>query len=173
MDFSAFLNGSRETVHALVALLTGAIAVLLGVAFMISGLKKVVAHGRGERQGQPTVGPVLINLCIGGAMVQLGTMTDMLVQTLFGTGRESPNSAMAYMPDPVQESQLLSQAVEAGVYWVAAIGFIAIIRGLVLWNELAKGAGHGQNLGWKGFWHLFFGALAVNIPGTLRMLAGG
>ena len=173
MDFQAIVSGSEETVRALVQFLTSGIAVFLGVVFIFSGLRKVIAHAKGERQGQATVGPVLINLLIGSILVQLSYMTDTLVETIFGSSRESPNAAMQYMPSQVQESEVLTQAVQAGVLWVFAIGFISIIRGLVLWNDMAKGQGHGQSVGWKGFWHIFFGGLAVNISGTLSLFGGG
>lgn len=171
MDFQAFVNGSAETVRALVSLLVSGLAVVLGTCFIFSGLLKVINHGKGLRQGQSTVGPVLINLGIGSILVQLSFMTDVVIQTIFGEERESPNQAVSYMPQNVHDSQLLEQGVAAAALWIFAIGFISVIRGLVLWNALAAGD-RGQSNGWKGFWHIFFGALAINITGVIKMFVG-
>jgi len=169
MDLSGFLEGSRTFVQSFITLLSSAIAVLVGVAFIYSGLKKVVEHSRGLRQGQPTVGPVLINLAIGAALVQFSTMMDTIVYTLFAENRENPSAAMSYMPAQVKTSEVLQKLVEAGVWWVAAIGVVAIFRGLILWNDLAKGSNGQGSLGWRGFWHVIFGALCVNFTGVLKL----
>lgn len=170
MEWPAILEGSKETVTSLVGFLTSGAAVLMGSSFIYSGFSKMVAHSKGQRHGQPTAGPVAINLLIGAIMVQLSFMVDQFIVSMFGAGREDPNAAMSYMPSPVKDNVLLQQAVNAAVLWVYAIGFIAIFRGLVQWNALASGRGSAQDNGWKGFWHIFFGALAVNLTGFLRVL---
>jgi len=169
MDLSAFLTGSQEFVREFVEALIPIIAILIGVAFIFSGLKKVVDHAQGLRHGQPTVGPVLINLFIGAIFVQFPRMMETFVQTIFQEKRESPSAAMSYMPAKVTESEMLSMLIEAAVWWVALIGVVAIFRGLVLWNDLAKGGGGQGSLGWRGFWHVFFGALCVNFGGVLKL----
>jgi len=77
------------------------------------------------------------------------------------------------MPEPVSNNEMLSQMVNVGVLWVYCIGFVAILRGFVLWNAMANGGGRGQDNGWKGFWHIFFGAMAVNLTAVIKIFTAG
>lgn len=172
MDWSAFLSQTKEVVSAFFTFMTTALSVVMGLAFFYAGLHKVVDHSKGLRQGQATVGPVLINFAVGALMIQFSTTMSMFVATLFGGGASysSPSKAMAYVPESVtQGSAMLRTAVEAGIWWVFAIGVVAIFRGLVLWNDLAKGAHQSGSNGWKGLWHVVFGAMAVNMAGVLQL----
>lgn len=170
MDIAGMLNNTTEVVRALVALVTGVASVLIGTAFIFSGIRKMIAHAHGHRQGQPTVGPVLINLGIGAVLIQVTFMTDAIVSSMFGSGVENPNAAMQYMPSQVSGDVVLNAMVNAALLWIYAIGFIAVVRGFVQWNSLANGSAR-DGAGWKGFWHIIFGALAVNIAGTVGLFA--
>jgi len=173
MDLSKILTESKEFVQAFVGFLASAVAVLVGAFFIYSAFKKMVDHAHGLRHGQPTAGPIMINLFIGAIMVQFSFMMDRLVFTIFGETRESPSQAMNYMPAPVQKSgTMLNMLIHASVWWIAAIGVVAIFRGFILWNDLAKGNNGQNSLGWKGFWHVFFGAACVNFPGVLKLFSG-
>jgi len=170
MDFSKILAESQAFVQTFVELLSSVVAVFVGAAFIYSGFKKMVDHAHGLRQGQPTFGPIMINLLIGAVMVRFSFMMDQLIWTIFQEGRESPSAAMSYMPEQIKKSgTMLYMLIEAAVWWIAAIGVVAIFRGLILWNDLAKGNGGQNSLGWKGFWHLFFGAACVNFTGVLKL----
>lgn len=171
MDTSTFLAGSEAVLTAVVSLLVTGIAFLIGLIMIYSGFAKMVEYSRGNRQGQSTVGPVAINLLIGSMMIQLGRMVDGLIYTIFNEPAQSPNNAMAYIPEPVKSSAMLENLVQAAVLWVWAIGFVAIVRGLVLWNDLANGRNAQPSAGWRGFWHILFGAAAVNLTGVLKLFA--
>lgn len=168
MDWVEFLSGSQDTVKALVGFVCSGIAVLIGVMFIASGVNKMIAHGRGERHGQPTVGPVVGNFFFGALLLQLSWTIGVLSVSLFTVPLENPNNAMAYMPDPVTQNQTLHNAVNAAVLWIYFIGFIAVIRGFVQWNALANGE-RGQGNDWRGLWHILFGAAAINITALVRM----
>jgi len=173
MDLSALLSSSREIVQIFLNVLLPAITVLVGAVFIYSGLKKVVDHSHGLRHGQSTVGPVLINLGIGAVLIRFSFMLDQLIFTIFQDKRESPSAAMSYMPAQVKNSgTMLNMLVEAAVWWIVAIGAVAVFRGFILWNDLAKGQGGQSSLGWKGFWHLIFGAACVNFSGVLKLFSG-
>jgi len=169
--FSNFLENSREIVQALITFMTVGLAVVLGLFFIFSGMKKVADYSHGYRQGQPTVGPVLINLLIGASLLQLSFSIRTIVRSVFGTEIESPNMAMDYMPASITNgSEMVRNLVQAGVWWIVAIGVAAILRGLILWNDLARGDRAQASAGWKGFWHILFGAASVNFSGVLRLL---
>jgi hypothetical protein len=173
MNWEELLAGTQAAVTGIVTLIVTAVAVLLGAFFIYSGISKMLAHSRGERQGQSTAGPVAGNLLLGALMVQLAWTIDMISVTMFGATPDSPNSAMQYMPDPVASNPMLSQMINVGVLWVFCIGFVAIVRGFVLWNTMVSGNQRGQDEGWRGFWHIFFGAMAVNLTAVIRMLTSG
>lgn len=173
MDWQALLDGTQAAVTSIVAMLLSGFAILLGAIFIFSGISKMLAHARGERQGQATAGPVAINMFIGALLIQLPWTIQILSETMFNAGMQQPNNAMQYMPNPVNENKMLAQLVEVGVWWVYCIGFVAIIRGFVLWNALASGNSRGQDSGWKGFFHIFFGAMAVNLTEVLKMFTSG
>lgn len=174
MDWGALLEGTREAVSALVSLLITGVAVFLGALFVYKGVAKMLAHARGERQGQNTVGPVVGHLLIGALLLQFSFSVSTISNTLFNENAGlKPNAALAYMPPHVAGNKFLVQMIEVGLLWVYFIGFVAILRGFVLWHAMVSGDSRGQDNGWKGFWHLFFGAMAVNITGVVKMLTSG
>ena len=173
MDLSALLAGTKSGVDAFVTFLVTGVALMLGVWMIFSGLNKMVAFSKGERQGQGTAGPVAINLLIGSLLVQLGVSINEIMESMFGGKAEDPNNAMMYMPDVAHANPLMEQAVNVGVLWIFAIGFVAVIRGFVLWNDLANGNRGGSENGWKGFWHIFFGEACINITGVIRLFMSG
>lgn len=171
MDWSTFLAGSEEVTSAALTILTKGITVLIGIYMVYSGLAKMVAYAKNERQGQSTAGPVLINLAIGSIMLQFASVVDKLIFSMFASERQHPTAVLQYMPSQVADSPMLQQMMSAAALWVALIGFVAICRGLISWNDLANGRSGGQESGWKGFWHIIFGAVAVNLPGVLALFS--
>jgi len=174
MDYSEVLNNSKETVQALITFMSVALAMLLGTFFIFSGLKKVADYSNGQRQGQPIIGPVCINFFIGASLLQFSFMIKTIVYTMFGASLESPSRVMDYMPPQVKEGGgMVTALVGAAVWWIAAIGVAAILRGFIIWNDLAKGDRAQSSAGWKGFWHIFFGAACVNLTGVFKLFGSG
>lgn len=129
MDFTSLLKGSEETVKAIVSLLTGGVGVLLGALFIFSGFRKMIEHSHGQRHGQPTAGPVAINLLIGSLLAQMGfTIDTLIIETMFGEAKEAPSAAMNYMPNQMQESQMMVTLINAALWWVASQRQPAVTR---------------------------------------------
>ncbi|WP_354687122.1 hypothetical protein [Cupriavidus necator] len=174
MDWQAFLEGSIAFCKALVSLLTSGACVLGATWIAFSGLRKLVAASKGHRQGQPTIGPVAINFLIAALLAQLATVAGNTVELLFGTGISDPREALSYMPSQVAGNETLMFVVSVAVYWLAALGWAAVFRGLLLWNSLSEGASAGgRDLGWRGFWHVLGGACLINIGGLAGSWFGG
>jgi hypothetical protein len=166
MNWQAFLQGSEEFSKALISLLTAGACVLAAAWIAASGLRKLVAASKGQRQGQGTVGPVAINFFIAALMAQLSTVAGNTVELMFGSGISDPREALSYMPSQISGNQTLMMVVGVAVYWLAALGWVAVFRGLLLWNSLSEGASAGgRDLGWRGFWHILGGAALINIGG--------
>jgi len=172
MDWSAFLSETQSVVTTVVGAISSGLALLIGLYFIASGLNKMVAYSKGFRQGQPTVGPVALNLGIGAMLMQFARTVNMLIHSVFGSDPSSPSDAMAYVPAQVANSEMLRDLVQAGILWMFAIGVVAVLRGLILWNEISSGSGRTSDNGWKGLWHIVFGALAINMTGILKMFHG-
>jgi len=170
VDLSSILAGTQAAVYGFVSFAMAALCVLLGAVFIASGLNKMIALARGERNGQATGGPVALNLVLGSLLVQMSFTIDLVIESVFGSAAESPNAAMSYMPSVATANPTMTMAVNIAVFWVYCIGYIAMIRALVIWNAMADDRGGGQGNGWKGFWHLIGGAFCVNITGTIRLI---
>ncbi|WP_432263546.1 hypothetical protein [Cupriavidus sp. TMH.W2] len=174
MNWQAFLEASIAFSKALISLLTAGACVLAAAWIAIGGLRKLASASRGERQGQGTAGPVAINFFIAALLAQLSTVAGNTVEMMFGTGISDPREALSYMPSQVAGNETLMFVVSVAVYWLAALGWVAVFRGLLLWNSLSEGqAAGGRDLGWRGFWHLLGGSALINIGGLAAGWFGG
>lgn len=173
MNWEQIAAASQTLTVSLASFLLTAFSVVLGLSFIIVGLKRLVDHSKGQNPHASVFGPVAINLASGIALLQLSFFVNAAIRSLFGSEMQKPSEVLAYLPDRVQGTAMLDAMIRAGAMWVSVIGIIAIIRGIVLWNALARGAqGAPQGAAWKGFWHIVFGVLAVNITGTVALFFG-
>ncbi|MBF22295.1 hypothetical protein [Neopusillimonas maritima] len=173
MQWQAFLENTQELAQAIITLLVSAASILVGLWIIATGLFKMVQYAQGQRQGQPTLAPIAINFVVGVLMLRLAMTAGDVVQMLFGTGIQAPMSAMQYMPEEISGSETMQQALQIGIWWVAAIGWVAVFRGLLLWNDLSKGQSGSENAGWRGLVHVLGGAAAINIGGLVQSLFSG
>src|SRR3546814_15860883 len=121
MDWAAFLSNTKEFSEALIRLLATAACVLAGLWMIFSAFVKLIQHAQGLRHGQPTAGPVAINLVIGALMLQLSSTAQSMVNMLFGTDMQAPSNAINYMPPEIAGSEVMQQAISVAVSWVTAI----------------------------------------------------
>ncbi len=174
MNWQAFLEVSIVFSKGLIGLLTSGGCVLAAVWIASSGMRKLIAASKGQRQGQATAGPVAINFLIAALLAQLAWFSGGAVELLFGTGISDPREALSYMPAQVAGNQTLMFVVGVAVYWLAALGWAAVFRGLLLWNSLSEGASAGgRDYGWRGFWHVLGGACLINVGGLAGSWFGG
>lgn len=168
MDWSTILEGTQTLAVAVLGFIGKGVTIVLGLYFIGSGLNKMYAQAKGQRQGEATAGPVLINLAVGSLMIQFYTIVDTVIHTIFGEGQSSPSTVLQYMPSNISSSVMLLNMVHAAAIWVVMIGVVAFCRGLVLLNDLSNGHRAAQGAGWKAFWHIVFGAAAINIAGVVK-----
>lgn len=119
-------------------------------------------EGRGQHDDVP-IGSVLGNLFVGGALIQLNKTVTNTRGTLGGAGSDV-RSAMQLMASN-SGSDIYNLAMATALIWLALIGVVAIVRGLLLWREVAAGAnrGGGNNDVWGGAWHIIGGGILVNV----------
>jgi len=121
-------------------------------------------EGRGVHDDVP-IGAVLANLMVGAALIQLNQTIANTRSTLGGAGSEV-RSTMLYMANSSgQGSAIYQLALTTAFAWLALLGIVAVVRGLLMWRELAAGTnrGGGDNLAWAGFWHVVGGGICINI----------
>lgn len=152
---------ARAAVPAIAAVLF-----VLGMFFIARAghLMWMGRDGRGVQDDVP-MGAVLANLLVGAALMQLNRTVSNTRETLGGFGTEI-RSAMTYMAAGAgQHSAVYKAALTTAFAWLALLGICAVVRGLLMWRELAAGTnrGGGDNLAWGGFWHVVGGGILVNI----------
>jgi hypothetical protein len=158
--------------NELAALARAAVPAVAAVLFMVGAffiaraghLMWMGRDGRGAQDDVP-IGAVLGNLLVGAALMQLNRTISNTRDTLGGFGTEI-RSAMAYMADGAgQQAAIYKLALATAFAWLALLGICAVVRGLLMWRELAAGAnrGGGDNLAWAGMWHILGGGILINI----------
>ncbi|AVG43851.1 MULTISPECIES: hypothetical protein [Achromobacter] len=166
MDLDAFLNGSIEFTQNIMRFMFMGLSVLAGVICMYLACRMCVAQAQGQREGRPLFGPVVAHVLIGYFFLRLAGFSTDVTQLLMGSAPQTPASALSYLPAQVSQSSFWSRVALAIVNWVAMFGSIAVFRGLLLWREMSNGSPNQPgDLMWRGFWHIVFGTIALNIGG--------
>ena len=127
---------------------------------------------RRQEFGPQTVslGQPFAQFTIGACLLALPYTVAILVGSFFGY--QEPRDASSIFSydgsvlDPLENSRL---TIETIVLIVQFVGFIAIVRGLLLFNA-ALSPGGGNSLG-AGFTFIISGALAVNFPGFFGVMS--
>lgn len=143
---------------AVLAFLAGTFFVGRAGWLMVTG-----RDGRGPQDDVP-IGGVVANILAGGALVAFArTMTNMR-DTLGGAGTEV-RAGLAYMASSAGNAPIITLAVAVAATWIAALGGVAIFRGVLLWRSMGQGDNRGGDgdLFWRGLWHLLAGGLCLNI----------
>lgn len=152
-----------------------AISFIIGVYFVLKGLLKLKSFAMPLTQmSQPgeLSGPV-IHILIGAVLIYIPTSTDVLSNTLFGSGVTSlfNASGAANVYNLGQASSLLSLTsgvtlesqwatlINTVVYYMQFIGFLAFLRGWIILSHHEKGQPSETS---KGIIHIVGGILAIN-----------
>ena len=167
INWAEVAKNSEELMVAFVTFLTTAFTVLLGLWCIAYAFYKMADYAKSERQGKGVVGPIVGNFLIGTMLVQFGSTVGLLVRSFFGSDYEKPQNAMNYFPASLTSTEVMQQAMTVVVIWVFALGFVAILRGLLIIRALASGH-QTQKTGWSAFWHIIAGAICVNISQVIR-----
>ncbi len=109
---------------------------------------------------------VMSQILLGAALIALPTLGWHTENTLF-TGSHSSLQALAYTGPGGQN---MTTAVEAVEYFVQVVGWIAIVRGLMILREVGNGsAGQGVTAR-KGVTHIMGGGLATVCVATAKAI---
>lgn len=180
LDVQDILQNLQKVLNPALGMLMG-ISFIIGVVFILRGLLALrsfsLPMNQATRPGELS-GP-LIDLLIGTVMIYIPTSTDVLTNTLFGSGLPSmfPGSGsghfvprienlgqasdqvMGYAPQAL-ESQWAT-LIDTVVYFMNFIGFLAFMRGWIILSHAGHHSGQPGNIS-KGLIHIVGGILAIN-----------
>lgn len=173
MDLSqAFSNMVNDLVGPFWKLLF-AVASLIGLFYVVSVGYRLAQANR--LPGQPAVsgGQVIATIVIASLIYQFGSSLN---HTSASMGFGSVTYGAIDYPGAASFGKL-APAINAILTLGAMAGGVYALRGLMMLMRANSGGGHaGQDLGWRGFTHLFGGAAMANLVQViehLRQSTGG
>lgn len=145
-----------------IANLVAALSYLIGVIFMMIGVKKF--HASNEQRAQMfhpmEMGAPLMNIITGAALIWWPVMLDALTASLWGTA-----NPIGYDPDiDAQYKEIWAVILNI----MKIVGLISFIRG---WYCLTKAGEQGaQGMVGKGLTHIVGGVLAFHMDAVIEVL---
>lgn len=144
-----------------------ATAYIMGLCFVFSALHNLKKVGRtmGSMMGtQETMTAPLVKMIFGILLMYLPSTVNVGLQTIWG----SSASILKYTGSTVD---LFSGLKGGMIVLMRVVGYISLIKGLVMLSRSASGHGGVQQGGaGKGILNVVGGILAINIVGTIRLV---
>ncbi len=159
-DLASFLAGLQAFGRALMPLLA-AVAAVIGLYCIGRAIYSLVRPEPGQ---DVKLGSVAMQTVVGALLLQAAVTSNWARGLLGGAGSGMREHLAVGGVAPT--GSILHQIVSVGLLWVAVIGFVGVITGLVLWIDAAKGntsGPGGRDAFWGGFWRIVGGGLAINI----------
>ncbi len=141
--------------------LLSAIAITMGVFFVVRGLMKASKFGT-DPKAQPTA--ILANLIVGVVLFVVGQSLDVIVASVFGSSGIGGPSVISWsfaQSLGLSASGRFQSAVRAALTFVQLIGMISFIRGWVIMKNVAEG--QAKETMAQGIIHVVGGVCAINI----------
>lgn len=141
------------------------IAALAGVYSIGHGLIGQIKQGK---SGGGMMASTFAWLFCGSLLLSVPAFVEVWLQTIFAGDANVPRSGLGYS-GPVS-SDPIEVSLQAIVYIIAVIGWIAVIKGLLIW----RGGPESGKAGWfsSGFVFILGGVLCTNISVFVDYLAG-
>jgi hypothetical protein len=167
MDLSQALENMVQNVVGPFWHLLFAAGGLMAIFYVLNVGYRLMQASRLPGQSNVAGGEVIAVLVLAAVLLQFGSFLNKVSGSL-GMG------AMTYgaidYPGAASFGKL-APAINAVLTIGAMAGGIYAFRGVLMWIRASTGGGHaGQDLGWKGFTHVFGGACMVNIVQLLEHL---
>lgn len=148
--------------------LTGLMFILswvIGVVLVMMGIRQAATRGESGRQAGSWSQPMW-TVIIGVCFVALPGLSDTLAQTFFAEETPDPSSIFSYAPSTIgllDEGSPARTMIVGIVTIIRFLGFIAIMRGLLLLRDTANGNSQRAHFG-SGLTFVISGAMAINFP---------
>lgn len=155
--FANFTTASKSFI-----LLIQSLSVLMGIIIGIISALKLKEHM--DSNGRTPIKAPVVMMFVAAALVGLPGLIDMTTLSIFGV---SPKAHGAHLF--VDESSIASdtmpfvqQAVIGVLWFLKLVGYIAMVRGLIILKGLGEGKQDSRGLG-GALTHILGGAFAINI----------
>ena len=160
-DPTAIFTALKEDAAGLISAM-GILGLLFGVVMI--GKAGVMMIRGDPRTGETPIGKVVIQAFLGGAMMQFGATVSMIRTETGGLGSGVRSAMMDSIPAS-SGGGIWGLVLGACFTWLACLGGFAMMRAIYMWNAAGSGdsQGGGKDAFWAGFWHLFGGAVLMNI----------
>lgn len=165
VDMLAHIANSLIPVERLVT----AAAYLMGIGFAIKAIFTLKTHGeqRSSLSGTGNMKESVVYLLVSAMLLYFPSAFQVLMNTTFGY-----STVLAYSENPYLTGLLGTDSSIGSslTIIVQVIGLFAFVKGCIM---IARGASQGQSAGntGKGLMHIFGGVLAMNIVGTIKVIA--
>ncbi len=158
-----FVN-SKSSVLAVIGLVQ-ALAYLLGVAIVVQSALSFKEYS--ESGGRTQLKTPVSLFLIGAFLIAFPSTVNMATTTL-SLGASSGTNVMSEFG--VGSALGLTEAIQAILLFIKMVGFIAVVRGFLIFKSISQGSG-GQNTPGKALTHIAGGAFAINIDATIQAFA--
>lgn len=156
----------QPSIQALIKLVI-AVSMIMGISLIINSIYQFAKLGEGNGQrGDGVKAPIftfLSGIALFGLMLSLRTIGETIAM---GSG---PGDFL--MPSSSGTSTATQAIILAILWFVRLVGFIALVRGILLFYKYGQGQSNQGELG-RALTHLFGGVMAIHIDSTARILAG-
>lgn len=176
IDVDKFVAGGTQLGMLLIEFGSSMVAFLLGFWLMFSSLQRLYkrsAYPHAQYQPDNSWWTILLRAATGGVLMTFAGSINETMQLLFGTGIQDYRTTMSYTPlaDIGAKGGVYQKVMELVLLWVFVISMFGFMRGWLLWIKAGDGQGNGQggDLMWRGFWHILFGAIGMNLPAFVQM----
>jgi len=148
----------------LYALISGGVYIF-GIVIFIRGVSKLreVAESSSGRAQRSSLTEPLAHMILGVALIYLPTSMDVMLATVYGTSAITPYSG--YGPTGGSFNEMAQVIINI----VQFVGFIAFVRGLILFHRLGTGQAQQGTFN-KGFTHLIGGIIAINVVQFINII---
>lgn len=161
------LSDASTAIHALVA----AAAYIIGIYLVARGVMMYKIFGSqtmASAQKGEFAGP-LVFIIVGAVLIYLPSTQETTLMSIFGSEKAGSNSDLVAWMLPSAE-QKFADLADVLISYMKLIGFIAFVRGFVILSKMGHSGSQPGSIG-KGITHVIGGALLMNIPDFMKLLA--
>jgi len=140
-----------------------AFSYLAGFWFIMSAVHKFKMLSNPSSAAQTSAGGVIVQLLMGAMLLALPSFIQMVLYSLWGT-----ESIMK--PSGFSNGMLSANVERAVVGLIQLLGYVAVVRGLMILARVGRMQQTGRDSFGKGMMHIIGGILSINIVKTIEVL---
>lgn len=171
INIDLMLTNLQATFSSLMYMVT-AVSYVMGIGFLARALMMLKAFGHSITQmsQKSEMGPVLVMMLVGSALLYLPSTIDVGLITIYGSASLGNSTEILDYTSGIGLAEKWGLYSEVLMDYMKLIGLIAFIRGWTILSKLGHQGGQPGTMG-KGLTHLIGGVLLINIVDTVHVLA--